>query len=158
MAETAKSTAPLRSAERAQEALSAQQTNFLQANSVFIEAFARASETFLRRVAAFNEQMLGFAQERLQKNSEAGEALTKAKDISDAIHVHQDWARLATQQYAEQVGRVIELTTRTALASFEPLSNLAERSGEAATNLAERGAEEARRSAEAANRAVQRAS
>jgi len=120
--------------ERARDAASTQSSGLISANSALLEAFARASENFLRHVAAFNEETLGFAAERLQSNSEASEALTRAKDLADAIHVQQDWVRAATQHYAQQVGRVIEFGTRAALAGFAP-----------ALHAAEQGAEEGQR-------------
>ena len=129
--------------ERARDAANTQSSGLVSANSALLEAFARASENFLRRVAAFNEETLGFAAERLQSNSEASEALTRAKDLADAIHVHQDWVRVATQHYAQQVGRVIEFGTRAALESFAPALQGAEEAQRTVRHSTEEAAERA---------------
>jgi hypothetical protein len=93
-------------------------SSFMGTNGAFMEALAQASQNYVQRVAALNEEILGFAATRMQKNSEASEQIMKCKDLSDALRVQQEWARSMTEQYMQEASRIMEMTTKAALAGF----------------------------------------
>jgi hypothetical protein len=103
----------------------------LMGNSgAFVEAATQASQNYMQRVAALNEEILGFAATRMQKNSEASESLMKCKDLADAMRIQQDWVRAMTEQYMQEAGRILEMTTKAALAGFSAAADLRAPSGE----------------------------
>ena len=95
---------------------------FNGANGAFVEAVTQASQNYMQRVAALNEEILGFAAQRMQKNSEAGESLMKCKDLSDALRIQQEWLRTMTEQYMQEASRIVEMTTKAAMAGFTPVA------------------------------------
>jgi len=96
--------------------------SFAAGNGAFVEAVTQASQNYMQRVAALNEEILGFAAQRMQKNSEAGESLMKCKDLSDALRIQQEWLRTMTEQYMQEASRIVEMTTKAAMAGFSPVA------------------------------------
>jgi hypothetical protein len=84
----------------------------------FVEALTQASQNYVQRVAALNEEILGFAATRMQRTSEASEQIMKCKDLGEALRIQQEWARSMTEQYMQEASRIMEMSTKAALAGF----------------------------------------
>jgi hypothetical protein len=113
--------------------------SWMGANTAFVDALSQASQTYMSRFSALNEEILGFAAGRLQKVSEIGESLMKCKDITDALRIQQDWLRQTTEQYVQEASKIFEMTTKAALASVNPVieqaSRIAEKTAEKTEDL-----------------------
>jgi hypothetical protein len=91
---------------------------FLGGNGAFVEALTQASQNYVQRVAALNEEILGFAASRMQRTSEASEQIMKCKDLGEALRIQQEWARSMTEQYMQEASRIMEMTTKAALSGL----------------------------------------
>lgn len=106
--------------------------SFLTMNSAMMEAFAEASQAYMQRMAALNEELMGFASDRMQRNSKASESLMKCKDWNDAVKVQQEWLKGVSEQYLSEFTKLVEMSTKAALAGLNPL---VERTSETLTEL-----------------------
>jgi hypothetical protein len=74
--------------------------------SIMSVAF-KAGET----CAAWNGEVLRFASDRLRQDSEFGFALAKCRNWTEAAELQRDWATRTTQDYFEEGGRLLRLST-----------------------------------------------
>ena len=75
--------------------------------------------------AAWNGEVLRFASDRLRQDSEFGSALAKCRSWTEAAELQRDWATKTTQDYFEEGGRLLRLSTHLG-------ANIAETSSERA--------------------------
>jgi Phasin protein len=61
--------------------------------------------------AAWNGEVLRFASDRLRQDSEFGFALAKCRSWTEAAELQRDWATKTTQDYVEEGGRLLRLST-----------------------------------------------
>jgi hypothetical protein len=61
--------------------------------------------------AVWNGEVFRFASDRLRQDSEFGFALAKCRSWTEAAELQRDWATKTTQDYFEEGGRLLRLST-----------------------------------------------
>ena len=73
-----------------------------------LTAALRAGET----CAAWNGEVLRFANDRLRQDTELGVALSKCRSWTEAAELQRDWATRTTQDYFEEGNRLLRLASQ----------------------------------------------
>src|SRR5579875_2211464 len=104
-------------------------------------AFLKSNEVMLRSLAAWHEEMARFAQTRLRHSIEMGESLSRCRSAAEAFERQSDYARTATEQYAEEAASLLNLMAQTARDGLDSMQGLMIRNQEemAATGRGRRG-------------------
>jgi hypothetical protein len=101
-----------------------------------MEAVAQASTVIARGVQDVSREWFGLAQDRLQKNVEGFNALTRCRSVQDLIAVHSDLMRETLEQAIDTSRRVAELSVRVADEAARRMQAQANRNAERARNAA----------------------
>lgn len=83
-------------------------------------AYARTYQAVFRNAAAFNQEVMRFANERLQANAQLLRELPRCTQWENAISVQSDFVRSASNAYAAEMPRLTERTVRTCTALLTP--------------------------------------
>ncbi len=90
-------------------------------NGTAMEIFAQSCQAYASGVATLNGELMGFVNSRLNRDVELGRALSQCSNWSDAVNVQQDWAQQANQEYLAEASRLMELSSKVAKESWEPV-------------------------------------
>lgn len=80
-----------------------------QVNGAMAEAFSKGASIYGRGFATLQKEGLRFAQQRLEENMKAAEALGACKSLPDLFAVQQRWFADMTRAYSEEWQRYGEL-------------------------------------------------
>lgn len=94
-------------------------------NGAMLSAFAKASQAYVDGLVAMNEEMMSFANDRMHRNAELGERLTKCGTWGDVLSLQQDWSRAAMEAYSAETAKLTELATKVQSESWAPLAERA---------------------------------
>ncbi len=94
-------------------------------NQSFAQAVSNAGKAYLEGIVALQEELLGFANTRLQDNEESRDALLSCRDMSEAVRIQQAWARKVSERYICEAQRLVELASETSSNSWSPILNQA---------------------------------
>jgi len=108
-----------------------------------IDALMRTTESCSKACLAWHEEILRFATERLQRDSELGQALASTRSWADAAKLHQEWAASALRDYTNETTRLFEIASDAG-------SKMAQSSAQAAADAGQTVTEAARSTTEAA--------
>lgn len=115
-----------------------------------LNAYTEATQAMLKGVAAFNDEILAFANTRMEENMKAGQALMQCGHLGGALQLQLDCACGATEQYLVEAGKLAEIATRVTGEYLTPLQSRArEVAEEAEASLEPEQASETRRPAKA---------
>ena len=92
----------------------------IDANGENMQAFMKAGEAWLQGMADLNNEMMTFANRRLQEQAETRESLTQCKDLETAYRVNCDFAQKATQVYLEEATKLMSMAAELARQSMAP--------------------------------------
>lgn len=81
-----------------------------------IDAWVRAGRQYLDYVNRMSAETVGLATQRWQHDAELAQALA-----SDALSLHQEWAKQAASDYAERVTKMAHLAASAAFESWQPM-------------------------------------
>ncbi len=90
-------------------------------NGTAMEIFSQACQAYASGVATLNGELMGFVNSRLNRDVELGRALSQCSNWSDAVNLQQDWAQQANQEYLAEASRLMELSSKVAKESWEPV-------------------------------------
>ncbi len=90
-------------------------------NGTAMEIFSQACQAYASGVATLNGELMGFVNSRLNRDVELGRALSQCSNWSDAVNLQQDWAQQANQEYLAKASRLMELSSKVAKESWEPV-------------------------------------
>ena len=111
--------------------------DFSAAANSSISAYSAATQAMLKGVAAFNEEIMAFANSRIEENMKAGQALMHCDHLGGAVQLQIDCACGATEQYLAEAGKLAEIATRVTGECWTPLQDRAHEVAEAAEAAAE---------------------
>lgn len=74
-----------------------------------MDAVMRTTESYGKACLAWHEEILRFAAERLQRDSELGHALASTRNWTDAAKLHQEWATSTLRDYTTETSRLFEI-------------------------------------------------
>ena len=78
-------------------------------NGPVVDVFMRTTESCSKACLAWHEEILRFATERLQRDSELGQALANTRNWADAAKLQQEWAASALRDYTNETTRLFEI-------------------------------------------------
>ena len=120
-----------------------------------VDALMRTTESCSKACLAWHEEILRFAAERLQRDSELGQALANTRNWADAAKLHQEWATSALRDYTNETTRLFEIaadagskfaqtSTQAAAEAGQTMTAAARSTTEAAADMADEARSEAR--------------
>ena len=83
-------------------------------------AYARACQAVFGNAVAFNQEVMRFANERLQANAQLLRDLPQCTKWENAVSLQSDFARSATSAYVAEMPRLTERAVRTCTAILTP--------------------------------------
>ncbi len=83
-------------------------------------AYAQMCQSVIGNALAFNQEVMRFANERVQANAQLLRDLPQCAKWENAISVQSDFARSATSAYAAEMPRLTERAIRTCTAIWTP--------------------------------------
>jgi hypothetical protein len=107
-----------------------------------IDTLMRTTESCSKACLAWHEEILRFTAERLQRDSELGQALANTRNWADAAKLHQEWATSTLRDYTNETTRLFEIAADAG-------SKLAQTSAQAASEAGQTATEAARSTTEA---------
>ena len=78
----------------------------------FLESFTRTTEACGKAYRAWQEEVVRFTSERLERDNEFGRKLVACRDWGDAAKLQQDWAAAMAQDYLSESNRIIQLASK----------------------------------------------
>ncbi|MBV8536656.1 MAG: phasin family protein [Alphaproteobacteria bacterium] len=112
-------------------------------NGPIVDALMRTTESYSKACLAWHEEILRFAAERLQRDSELGQALANTRNWADAAKLHQEWASSALRDYTNETTRLLEIAADVGSKIAQTSTNAASEAGHTATEAARATAEAA---------------
>ena len=94
---------------------------FAGVNNFSMDAFGEASRAYVNGMAAVNGEVFRFLSQRLRRDVETGQTMARCDDWSKAASLQQDWARAAMEDYMAESSRLMELTSKATMESWQPL-------------------------------------
>ncbi len=113
-------------------------------NGPMVDVLVRTTESYSKACLAWHEEILRFATERLQRDSELGQALANTRSWADAAKLQQEWATSALRDYTNETTRLFEIAADAG-------SKVAQTQAQAASETGRTVTEAARATAEAAS-------
>ena len=93
----------------------------MDSNGEALATVIKSSEAMLHGMASLSNEVMSFANARLQQNLQTTETLTHCKDFEQAFRVQCDYAQTASQQYLAEASKLMELAAGMARASMTPV-------------------------------------
>jgi len=90
-------------------------------NGTAMEIFSQACQAYASGVATLNGELMGFVNNRLNRDVELGRTLSQCSNWSDAVNLQQDWTQQANQEYLAEASRLMDLSSKVAKESWEPV-------------------------------------
>ena len=97
-----------------------------------VDAVVRTTESYGKACLAWHEEVMRFAAERLQRDSELGQALVSTRSWADAAKLHQEWAASALRDYTNETTRLFEIASDAGAKMTQASAATAEEAGQAA--------------------------
>jgi hypothetical protein len=113
--------APKKTAAARTPAVPEEITALLGNNGENFEAIVRANEALASGMAAWGQEVMGFASKRLSENMKRSESLMQCKDPEQAFDLTCDFARKATEQYLEEANKLLGLVSDISRSCWTPL-------------------------------------
>ena len=90
-------------------------------NGENIDAAVKANEALTSGMAAWGQEVMGFANRRLSENLKCSESLLQCRDAGQALDLNVAYAQRAAEQYLEEVNKLFGLATRISRDCWAPL-------------------------------------
>jgi phasin protein len=78
-------------------------------NGPMVDVFMRTTESCSKACLAWHDEVLRFAAERMQRDSELGQALASTRNWADAAKLQQEWAASMLRDYTTETTRLFEI-------------------------------------------------
>ena len=101
------------------------QVGFPAWQSNALDIMTRAGQAYAEGVAAIGEEMASFMQTRLQHNMALGDSLTRCHTWTDVAEVQRDWLKEATEEYAAESQKLMEMGSKLMRESWAPVEQVA---------------------------------
>lgn len=97
-----------------------------------VDAVVRTTESYGKACLAWHEEVMRFTAERLQRDSELGQALAGTRSWADAAKLHQEWAASALRDYTNETTRLLEIASDVGSKMTQASAATATEAGQAA--------------------------
>ncbi len=124
-----------------------------------VDVVVRTTESYGKACLAWHEELLRFTAERLQRDSELGQALASTRNWADAAKLQQEWAASAIRDYTNETTRLFEIAAdagskMTQGTMPQSVTSAAQDVGRMAANVARSTSETVRSASETAGEAA----
>lgn len=92
-------------------------------NPEMIGSLGEVGSAYLRGVVTLNQEVNEFINKRLEHDAELTRALGKCKDWTEAAELQQNWFREASEEYAANAKKLMEMTTQLMNETWAPLQH-----------------------------------
>ena len=89
-------------------------------NGEALAAMMRANQVLLEGMTAMQREIMEFGSARLRQDLETQEELKNCKDLQEAFRMQAEFAQKAMQQYAEEMSKLVELSTKIGRECWAP--------------------------------------
>lgn len=89
-------------------------------NPDMANALREAFEASIKAAMNVQDELMTFANHRMQSNAAAREAMLGSKSWEDAVKLQQDWARTWAEDYMQESAKLMELSRGVLQQSFAP--------------------------------------
>ena len=79
-----------------------------------MNAWSRAGDVYTKACGEWQEEVMRFANRRLEQNSAMAEQLARCTGPLDVARLQQEWAMSMTSTYFEEMNRLMSILTRCA--------------------------------------------
>lgn len=102
-------------------------TNGLAAfNQFSMDTLVRGYQSWMDGASEINREVINFVGTRLRRDAEYAEKLARCTNWNDATQVHQSWLKQATEEYAAETGKLVEVATKVTADGLKPLKENAD--------------------------------
>jgi hypothetical protein len=112
-------------------------------NGPIVDVLMRTTESYSKACLAWHEEILRFAAERLQRDSELGQALANTRSWADAAKLQQEWATSALRDYTNETTRLFEIAADVGSKVARSSAQAASETGRTVTEAARTATESA---------------
>jgi hypothetical protein len=82
--------------------------------SEMMSAWSRAGDVYSKACSEWQEEVMRFANRRLEQNTQMAEQLARCQGPMDVARLQQEWAMSMTSTYFEEMNRLMSILTRCA--------------------------------------------
>lgn len=93
-------------------------------NGEMMDTLGEAGSAYLRGMVSINRELIDFIGKRLDHDAELSRALGQCREWKEAAELQQAWIRDASEEYAENVSKLMRLTTKMMNDTWAPLKKL----------------------------------
>jgi hypothetical protein len=95
-------------------------------NQASMDTFVRGCQRWMEGAVEFNTEVMNFVGSRLRHDAEFAERLARCDNWNDASKVQQAWVKQATEEYAAETGKLVDVAARVTADSMKPLTESTE--------------------------------
>lgn len=95
-------------------------TSFAQITSDMTGRFAGQSQALASMIAEWNGEICQFVSQRLQRNGDAVEGMTKCQSLPEMFAIQGQWLQHAADDYLKEASKLMEVNSRCMRLMFEP--------------------------------------
>jgi hypothetical protein len=89
-------------------------------NGEALAAMMQANQVLLEGMTAMQREIMEFGNARLRQDLASQEELSNCKDIQEAFRMQAEFAQKAMQQYAEEMSKLVELSSKIGRECWAP--------------------------------------
>jgi hypothetical protein len=90
-------------------------------NGAAAETFVRTCQAYTNGATTMNAQMMSFMNNRLNRDIEFTQAMSKCENWAGVVDAQQKWAQQATEEYFTEANRLVQLAAKLTEESLEPV-------------------------------------
>ncbi|MGI9326016.1 MAG: phasin family protein [Pseudomonadales bacterium] len=90
-------------------------------NGAAAETFVRTCQAYTNGANTMNAEMMSFMNNRMNRDIEFTQAMSKCENWSGVVDVQQKWAQQATEEYFAEANKLVQLATKLTEESLEPV-------------------------------------
>lgn len=90
-------------------------------NGAAAQAFVRTCQAYTNGATTMNAEMMSFMNQRLNRDIEFTQSMSKCENWAGVVDVQQKWARQATEEYFAEASKLVQLAAKLTEESLEPV-------------------------------------
>ena len=90
-------------------------------NGAAAETFVRTCRAYTNGATTMNTELMSFMNNRLSRDIEFTQAMSKCENWAGVVDVQQKWARQATEEYFTEASRLVQLAVKLTEESWGPV-------------------------------------
>jgi len=93
-------------------------------NRSSMDASSRAWNAYLGAWHRFGQELVDFAADRLRKDTEFGESLSKCRNWNETADVRSRWMRAALNDYSDEAEKVMQIMSVVSMEGYDAQKSL----------------------------------